>query len=397
MPDITEVDNASYLERALRAADWYVNSQLSRFRPDWDANDGRFLYYYCRLNDKYVPGINWTQGRALFVLSEAYKITGEEKYRTSAERGAAYIAGLQVMDPYFDKTLGSFREHTAMTPWCSLLDGAQSASGLLMLEKVTGTADYLRRGRAFCDLVLRHFTPEKGMPTRTVSEPEEVVTYNEKQLVMTQCVAMPLWHLYKRTGEDKYLAPVIYGADFTLACQREDGALLYRKDPESVPPPRTNHHEGRGEGEARYVLHNDDGIVTIILAAYEATKDQKYLDAAVKYADYITGKVPNERPFCCFPVQANNVLDIGRMAGKDYSGWVLDHLKTHLIDLQVGPTGHPMADGGFRGEDEEDEGGIFGGRSLDYITNRVTCYSAGTLFRLSGQGTGAGFSVWGLE
>ena len=55
------------------------------------------------------------------------------------------------------------------------------------------------------------------------------------------------------------------------------------------PFPRANHHEGRGEGKERYVLHNDDGIVVVVLAAYEATKDRTYLDAAVKYADYIVG------------------------------------------------------------------------------------------------------------
>ncbi|KKL99283.1 hypothetical protein LCGC14_1815970 [marine sediment metagenome] len=51
---------------------------------------------------------------------------------------------------------------------------------------------------------------------------------------------------------------------------------------------------------------------------------------------------------------------------------------------------------GCRGEDEEGDTGVYGGDSLDYVVTRTTCYSAGTLFRLSGQGTGAGFSVFGL-
>ena len=41
--------------------------------------------------------------------------------------------------------------------------------------------------------------------------------------------------------------------------------------------------------------------------------------------------------------------------------------------------------------------GIYGGTSLDYVTNRVTCYAVGTLLRLSGKGTGAGFSHFGLD
>lgn len=55
------------------------------------------------------------------------------------------------------------------------------------------------------------------------------------------------------------------------------------------------------------------------------------------------------------------------------------------------------ADGGFRGEDEEGNAGIFGGVALDYVPTRNTCYMTGLLYRLSGWGTGAGFSVFGLE
>ena len=56
----------------------------------------------------------------------------------------------------------------------------------------------------------------------------------------------------------------------------------------------------------------------------------------------------------------------------------------------------PKADGGFRGEDEEGNAGIFGGTALEYVVTRVTCYMAGVLLRLSGKGYGAGFSVFGM-
>ena len=137
--------------------------------------------------------------------------------------------------------------------------------------------------------------------------------------------------------------------------------------------------------------------MVVVLAAHRQTGESKYLDAAVAYADWIVENEPHERPFSGFPIQANNVLDAGRAAGRDYSSWVLDNLEGHLLALQVEGSGDPMADGGFRGEDEEDEGGIFGGISLDYVPTRTTCYAAGTLFRLSGKGTGAGFSAWGIE
>jgi len=396
---ISDKDRQTYLDRALKAADWFVNAQLGSYRPIWNADRGRFLYYYFMPEGKHVPGINWTQGRGLFVLSEAYRISGDERYREAAELAVRYIAALQIMDPHYTQALGAIKEETPQGARAGALDGAQAASGLLMCEKVTGDADCLRRGRAFCDYILRHFSPETGMPGAAEVYPEERIVYGigYGKHAIGQCTAIPLWHLYKRTGEEKYLAPVLYGANLILACQRADGAMHNVADitKAEVPPP--NHHEGRGEGDDRFLLRNDDGMVVVILAASMATNDHKYLDAAVAYADWIVNNGPHERPFCSFPVQANNVLDIGRAAGKDYTAWVLDNLRKHLLDLQVLDSDDKKANGGFRGEDEENEGGIFGGTSLDYVVTRVTCYAAGTLFRLSGKGTGAGFSPFGLE
>ena len=208
--------------------------------------------------------------------------------------------------------------------------------------------------------------------------------------------AIPLWHAYNITGEGQYLDILVQAADFILASQREDGGMNCLPEIESVEKLPPNHHWGLGEGIDQYLLRNDDGIVTVVLAAFKATGDRKYLDAMIRYADWTIENEPHERPFNAFGIQANNVLDIGKMAGKDYTGWVREHLQKHCLDLQMLDSGDPMVDGGFRGEDEEGDGGIFGGTSLDYVVTRTTCYMTGTLFRLSGKGTGTGFSVFGL-
>ncbi len=392
-------DRKAFLGGALKAADWFVNSQLGGDGPAWDADRGRFLYYYFMPEGRHVPGINWVQGRALSVLSEAYKLTNEARYLEAAELGARYIAALQVTDPHYEKARGAIRERVPQDGFSGVLDGAQAATGLLMLERVTSNAAHLRRGRAFCDFVMRHFSTTGGLPVSADLYPAEKVVHEAgpEHDCIGKCTAIPVWHLRGRTGEEKYLAPVLWCADRILECQRGDGAMLWLRDvasAEEVPEP--NQHWGRGEGEDRFILRNDDGIVVVVLAAFQATGEAKYLDAAVAYADWIAGNEPHERPFCGFPIQASNVLDIGEASGRDYSGWVLDNLDAHLLQLQVVGSGNKLAEGGFRGEDEENEGGIFGGRSLDYVSTRTTCYAAGTLFRLSGQGTGAGFSVAGL-
>ncbi len=190
---------------------------------------------------------------------------------------------------------------------------------------------------------------------------------------------------------------MVDAAERIVRCQRADGGLNYVSDITGIDAPPANHHWGLGEGDDRFTLVNDDGCVTVVLAAYRITGDARWLDAMVAYADWTVANLPRERPFNAFGIEAANVLDIGRVSGRDYGQWVLDHLQRHCLDLQVEGSGEPMAEGGFCGEDEEGEGGIFGGRSLDYVTTRTTCYMAGLLFRLSGKGTGAGFSVFGIE
>ncbi len=147
-------DKRTYLERALKAADWFVNSQAKSARP-WDANAHRFLYYYFMPDGRFVPGIDWTHGRALFVLSDAFHATGESRYADSAALGARYIAALQPLDPAYPVTHGAIREHIPQDSWSGTLDAAQAASGLLMLHRVTHNPDYLRRGRAFCEFLDR--------------------------------------------------------------------------------------------------------------------------------------------------------------------------------------------------------------------------------------------------
>ena len=389
-------DRRIFLKRALRAADWFANSQLGSHRPRWNADRGRFLYYYFIPGKKYVPGINWTQGRGLFTVTEAYKITRNLKYLRAAQAAADYVSALQVTDPRFKKTLGTIKEHTPQDIWAGALDGAQAASGFLMLYEAARNREYLLRGKSFCDYLMRNFRPEKGgFPSGAGGWPVEKVEY-QTDWTIHHCTSMPLWHLYRITGDKRLLRPVVWAADAMLRSQQADGSFFCRKDIRKLTRPEPNQHEGRGKGMERYLIRNDDGMVVIFLAAFKATGKLKYLDSMVSYAEWMMKSGPLTRPFCGFPVQASSLLDIGKAAKKDFSPWVLDNLKRYLLDLQVSGSGDPKAEGGFRGEDEENEGGIFGGQSLDYVPARNTCYAAGALFRLSGRGTGAGFSVSGL-
>ena len=386
------------LARALKAADWFVNS---RYQGDhrFDANTGRCLYYYFMPERRSLPGINWSHGRALFVLTEACKISGDGKYLEAARGYGCFIRALQQLDPNRPVSHGVFAEENPTCTYAGILDGAQAASGLLMLYRVTGEEGWLRGGRAFCDWLVRNWRPGTALPARVRFDPD---TVESDPGWLNKCMhhgsAIPLWHLYSITGEGRYVPPLLDAADRILRCQRPEGPFNFVESTEGVEPPKSNHHEGYGAGDERFIIRNDDGIVTVVLAAYKVTGESKYLDAMVRYADWITAQEEMPvRPFVAFPVQANNAWDTGLVAGKDYSGWILRHLEARSFTLQVAGTGDPRADGGFRGEDEEGNAGIYGGEGTDYVLTRGTCYQAGLLFRLSGRGTGAGFSVFGLD
>ena len=395
---ISKTDQKMFLDRALKAADWFVNAQIKVDRT-WKSDMGRFLYYYYMPEKKEVPGINWTHGRAQFILSEAYKITGNQKYIESMEIGARYMRALQPLDPYYPVTYGSIREEIPQAARGGVLDGAQCASGFLMLYHATKNPDYLRRGRVFCEYLLRNWREDKGMPWFAVYHPEEKIEYmgDSPFDCIHQASAIPLWHLYLITGEGQFLPVLIDAADRVLMCQRPNGGIDFTSDKSKFKDVPLNHHWGLGEGDEKFYLRNDDGIVVTVLAAYKVTKNKKYLDAMVKYADWIVANEPHERPYNAFGIQAANVLDIGKVAGKDYTPWALEHVEKHCLKTQVLWNKDPKAYGGFCGEDEEGNAGIFGGKATDYVPTRNTCYMAGLLFRLSGKGTGTGFSVFSYK
>jgi len=395
---ISARDRNRYLKRALQAADWFVNSQIKCER-EWMSDHGRFVYYYYMPEKRHVPGLNWTHGRAIFTLSEAYRITGNKRYLDSMLLGSRYMMALQPLDPYYTVTHGAIRETIPQSPYGGILDGAQCASGFLMLYQATRNPDFLRRAKAFCDLMVRTWRSDAGIANRANFFPERMTYYAETDhfTCVHQASAIPLWHLHQLTGEGQYLPILIDSANRILACQRSDGGIYLNADISQVGEVPFNHHWGLGQGEDRCLIRNDDAMMVVVQAAYAITKQRKYLDALVHYAEWTMANEPHVRPYTAFGVQAGTVLDIGRMARKDYTPWVLDHLKKHCLDLQVLSHRDPRAEGGFRGEDEEGNTGIFGGKALDYVPTRNTCYMAGLLYRLSGKGTGAGFSLWGID
>ena len=54
MPTLSKTDKKKYLDRALKAADWFVNAQIAHPKP-WYGDLYRFPYYYNFKEKKRCP------------------------------------------------------------------------------------------------------------------------------------------------------------------------------------------------------------------------------------------------------------------------------------------------------------------------------------------------------
>ena len=92
------MSSEKYLERALAAADWFVNTQVLMTKPHWDANHGRLVYTYHLPTRNRVLGLSWTQGRGIITLLAAWEASGRGEYLRAAVQAADYVKHLQILD-----------------------------------------------------------------------------------------------------------------------------------------------------------------------------------------------------------------------------------------------------------------------------------------------------------
>jgi len=373
--------------RALCAADWYVNSQIVSRKPWWDANDGRFVYNYHLPSRQRVSGLGWTQARGIMVLMAAHRLTGKGKYLDTAVRAAGYIKTTQIYDramPYF----GAFGEEIPQSTYCWPRDGAETASGYLHLYHETGDRDLVRRAALYADWLL-------SVTDRKSALPPCYFYFNplRKENGSSAFMAgsgMLYALLYRATGERRYLeeglAPIARAVEDQFLAP--DGGLVNNRESGRAV-------KGAAVTNIQPVL-NDDGLCAALLAYALITRQHRVLEKAVRIADWMMIQPPAP-VFCSLPSRLCYILDVARATGENrYREYVLAHLPA-VLDLQVLASGDPCADGAFRGEDEKTEWYVAGAEHRDFVTNRVTCYAALTLFKLLNAPCTPGYSAFGWQ
>ena len=365
---------ATFKRAGVAAATWYVKSQCRMTRPYWDANHGRFIYNRYLPDGRTVLGLGWTQGRGIFVTLAAWELTGGDTFLQTARLAAEYVKILQVHDcPDNPRRQFAIREEIPQSGYSAPRDATESILGMLFLHRATGENDYLDRAVNYARWFDANAWGRDGWPCNWVdlctrARPKPGTGIQAAQAILFH-------HLHQATGVRKYRTYVRRIADLTLARHvRADGAVVTNSS--------MSHHAGPGG-----VMLNDDGLMIGLLCAHQCTGRAKYLDAVIRHAHWLMANIT--RPpamISALPCMCTIMVELSAVTGEEvYREWAADMLTKHVLPLQVRSRRDPLTDGAFRGEDEPVEHyGPKRAKKTDFITTRVTCYSALACLKLAG-------------
>ncbi len=379
-----KISSSQIRMRALAAADWFVKSQVIMHSPYWDANHGRYIYNRHVPSARTVLALNWGTARGIMVCLSAWELTHKQSYLDSALRAGSYLKSLQIMDPRVPKLFGAFAEQVPQSDTTAPRDAVEAADGLLFLYRATGDRDYLERAECWAKWFLREIKPMGWPPAYFHLYDNE----HDRSLWFVECAAvMFFYHLYLATGKKEYVQKTFsYLLDpIRRKHFREDGALLTGRF--------IDIHSGRGKDAQ--VAQNDDGVGIALLCDFTVRKDEKVMNICRNYGNFLISRPMPRATFSAFPSQAIFLLELSKLCGdRRYSDFVRENL-TCITSLQILKHKDPCVQGAFRGEDERADEYFPRAKQSDFITTRVTAYSALALFKLHGAIFGPYYSTHG--
>ncbi|MEL7117833.1 MAG: hypothetical protein AAFO07_00270 [Bacteroidota bacterium] len=231
---------------------------------------------------EYEPA--WHTGQLIWGLLEAYKITGDTTFLHSAVQAGNWWIGLSISDhPKLEGYLGALHGGSVKDPLINFTTIADGTPGLFELSRVTQNPIYaevaskagdwaminlylpeygllydlvdIQTGEIWVDKS-PHFAPEKKLSIHDVARPN-----NEGFL---------FGDMYRFSEDKKYLDFFISLCNSLVEKQSENGFWM-------------DYHPNNLEKEKihpRFNLWNAESL----LVGYQITKDQRYLDSALKTA-----------------------------------------------------------------------------------------------------------------
>jgi len=268
---------ASYYHSAVLAGQWYKNTQNTPEHP-WggmreSADLGRFIYSHSPRHDSRRAIPVWGQAVGIMGFLSLHSRTGTKKYLESARMAGNYLKTLQILDSRNRRNFGAMRERTPQDQYSITRDAATGGMGFAALYKATGDKEYLYRLRILCDWYIENlmkgefkwplfkywFDADKQRKTGKFKDHTDVGA------------GLMFYYAYKLTGEKRYI-------DEGLVPLCEQFAKDYHIKP----------WKSRAFMEMESPWGTNDDFASIsLLAAYRATGDKKYFDAAKRHVDWL--------------------------------------------------------------------------------------------------------------
>lgn len=381
---------AAYFESARLAGLWYVTNQSTEKRP-WagmsnrSADEGRLVYEYYPAKKSFAGCGNWGQALGIMSLLALHRRTNDAQYLESAKLAGEYLKSLQLLDRRDQRTFGALRETTPQALWTYPRDAATGGMGFAALYRATGDKEYLERLRFLCDWFIDQCMGPAKWPAYRYEIGREKQDRSRKEYFMVGSGLM-FYYAYRLTGERRYIAEGLVPICDPLAAD-------YHFKPWGPSPPQL---ESQGIWSTQ-----DDFASEALLAAYRATGNRKYFDAAKRHADWLVS------------VQRDNGAYTGFGSAVHVSGLHLLDLCRIIDEEKMGIDPAPYlraVDKGARfglslqersAEDSRSYGGLYGqnplGISRERIHHRETGYSVIFHLRYEGKVTIPYYSIFGWD
>ena len=272
-----------YLRAAELAAEWLKSFQVK------DVNSE----YYGSIPSPYKPKsmripktmFCWAAKWVIPGLLEDYRRRGDVSSLKSAIMFAQHLIGKQVRE---GRGKGAYLSCLYICAdvyswtWHDIADTGVAASGLARLYEELKDPDVLESIKAAGEFVLSWQDPDEGWIR---AWPGDIMLYGSIQpynlLVDSPwCQAQVLPHLYRLTGDSRWLDAAIKAAEFTVkTLQQEEGGVLWCYDLTSRKPVGPS---GRPQTRTR----TEHYVMELMLDLYEITGEDRWLKAAIKEAEY---------------------------------------------------------------------------------------------------------------
>jgi hypothetical protein len=379
--DLSDYEKAEFLEAARLCGYWLVNCQNTPKRPwgayhvEASADRGRFLEKCCPSRDYRRPTGVWLTGLYLCGLVELQQapVLDKKLYAYAAEQGTLYLKSLQCFDVRWPKAVGGFHEVVPGDPYSAPRDAASGAYGLVALYLHTGEDEYLDRAVRFAEWYSTHGSDEDGFPWDDYDLAKGEGTSRLRGDWQTGG-ALIYFYLWKITGDERWKVALERACDVCVKICAE------------APGTDTAYDF---HGSCVLSVGNDDFANTALIAGYQATGKQAYLDLVT---ERLRAELKRQAPNGAFPgyggtfvtaLELIECMDMSVASGVEVLP--IDELREPL--MRAARFGLPLQE--KTSPDRYMLGGVYGqanyATARDTVHGRDTAYALQLWLRMAGQ------------